>query len=949
MAKKYVYYFGDGKAEGTGNMKELLGGKGAGLAEMTNLKVSVPPGFTISTEACVEYYKRGKAYPPGMMDEALHALKRIERSMKAGFGDPDNPLLVSVRSGARASMPGMMDTVLNVGLTTKTVHGLALKTKNERFAQDSYRRFIGMFGSIVMGVNREHFEDILKHKKRDLGVTQDTHLDAKALKELVVSFKELVKEETKRDFPDDPLEQLRMAINAVFSSWYGARAVTYRRLYNIPETWGTAVNVVAMVFGNMGETSGTGVAFARDPATGQRQFFGECLTNAQGEDVVAGIRTPLPVKELEKFMPEAYKDLEATYKKLERHYRDMLDLEFTIQEGKLYMLQTRVGKRTGVAAVRIAVDMVKEGLITKKEALQRIGPDQLAQYLYPIFDAQEESRCTPLGKGLPAGPGAAAGKLALTADRAVEMKAAGNRVVLVRQETSPDDIHGMNAALGFLTARGGMTSHAAVVARQMGKVCVAGCEAIEVLDSQSVRIGTQVFREGEYLSVNGSTGNVYGGDIPVVESEVIQVLQGKMEASASEKYQLFESVLKWADGVRKLKVRANADVPDQARIARSFGAEGIGLCRTEHMFFAEDRIQIMQKMILARKREEREMYLDQLLPLQKQDFIGLYREMKGFPVTIRLLDPPLHEFLPKREDLMVEIAQLELTSGAPTVLEEKKRLLARVEELHEFNPMLGLRGCRLGITMPEITKMQARAIIEAACELAKEGTKIVPEIMIPLVGMVSEMKAQKDLVREVATDTMKRYGVKLSYLVGTMIELPRAAVTADRIAEEAEFFSFGTNDLTQTTFGFSRDDAAKFIDFYKTANILDSDPFAVLDREGVGSLMRAAIVGGRKTRPTIKLGICGEHGGDPSSVEFCHQLGLDYVSCSPYRVGIARLAAAQAALAEAETEKAKPKKVQPSTKRVAKSKPAKKSATHAPVKKRPAAKRVVRRPKRTKR
>ncbi|MCS6263424.1 MAG: pyruvate, phosphate dikinase [Nitrospira sp.] len=949
MAKKYVYYFGDGKAEGTGNMKELLGGKGAGLAEMTNLKVSVPPGFTISTEACVEYYKRGKAYPPGMMDEALHALKRIERSMKAGFGDPDNPLLVSVRSGARASMPGMMDTVLNVGLTTKTVHGLALKTKNERFAQDSYRRFIGMFGSIVMGVNREHFEDILKHKKRDLGVTQDTHLDAKALKELVVSFKELVKEETKRDFPDDPLEQLRMAINAVFSSWYGARAVTYRRLYNIPETWGTAVNVVAMVFGNMGETSGTGVAFTRDPATGQRQFFGECLTNAQGEDVVAGIRTPLPVKELEKFMPEAYRDLETTYKKLERHYRDMLDLEFTIQEGKLYMLQTRVGKRTGVAAVRIAVDMVKEGLISRKEALQRIGPDQLAQYLYPIFDAKEESRCTPLGKGLPAGPGAAAGKLALTADRAVEMKAAGNRVVLVRQETSPDDIHGMNAALGFLTARGGMTSHAAVVARQMGKVCVAGCEAIEVLDSQSVRIGTQVFREGEYLSVNGSTGNVYGGDIPVVESEVIQVLQGKMEASASEKYQLFESVLKWADGVRKLKVRANADVPDQARIARSFGAEGIGLCRTEHMFFAEDRIQIMQKMILARKREEREMYLDQLLPLQKQDFIGLYREMKGYPVTIRLLDPPLHEFLPKREDLMVEIAQLELTSGAPTVLEEKKRLLARVEELHEFNPMLGLRGCRLGITMPEITKMQARAIIEAACELAKEGTKIVPEIMIPLVGMVSEMKAQKDLVREVATDTMKRYGVKLSYLVGTMIELPRAAVTADRIAEEAEFFSFGTNDLTQTTFGFSRDDAAKFIDFYKTANILDSDPFAVLDREGVGSLMRTAITGGRKTRPTIKLGICGEHGGDPSSVEFCHQLGLDYVSCSPYRVGIARLAAAQAALAQEEAEKAKPKKVQPSSKRMAKSKPVKKAATPAPAKKRPAAKRAVRRSKRTKR
>ena len=949
MAKKYVYYFGDGKAEGTGSMKELLGGKGAGLAEMTNLKISVPPGFTISTEACVEYYKRGKTYPPGMMEEALQALKRVERSMKAGFGDPDNPLLVSVRSGARASMPGMMDTVLNVGLTTKSVHGLALKTKNERFAQDSYRRFIGMFGSIVMGVNREHFEDILKHKKQDLGVTEDTHLDAKALKELVIRYKELVKEETKRDFPDDPLEQLRMAINAVFSSWYGARAVTYRRLYNIPETWGTAVNVVAMVFGNMGETSGTGVAFTRDPATGERNFFGECLTNAQGEDVVAGIRTPLPVRELEKYMPQAYRDLETTYKRLERHYRDMLDLEFTIQEGKLYMLQTRVGKRTGVAAVRIAVDMVREGLISKKEALQRIGPDQLSQYLYPIFDMKEEGRCTPLGKGLPAGPGAAAGKIALTADRAVEMKAAGMRVVLVRQETSPDDIHGMNAALGFLTARGGMTSHAAVVARQMGKVCVAGCEAIEVLDNQTVRIGTQTFREGDYLSVNGSSGNVYGGDIPVVESEVIQVLQGHLDPSASEKYQLFESVLKWADGVRRLKVRANADVPEQARIARGFGAEGIGLCRTEHMFFAEDRIQIMQKMILARQREEREKFLDQLLPLQKQDFIGLYREMKGFPVTIRLLDPPLHEFLPKREELMVEIAQLELTSGAPAVLEEKKRLLARVEELHEFNPMLGLRGCRLGITMPEITRMQARAIIEAACELAKEGTRIVPEIMIPLVGMVSEMKAQKDLVREVATETMKRYNVKISYLVGTMIELPRAAVSAARIAEEAEFFSFGTNDLTQTTFGFSRDDAAKFIDFYKTANILDSDPFAVLDREGVGSLMRTAIGGGRKTRPTIKLGICGEHGGDPSSIEFCHELGLDYVSCSPYRVGIARLAAAQAALAEAEAVQAKPSKPKPHRTKPAKPQFTKKAATHASTRTRSSSKRLTGRRKRTKR
>jgi pyruvate,orthophosphate dikinase len=903
VAKKYVYFFGDGKAEGTSNMKELLGGKGAGLAEMTNLGISVPPGFTISTEACVEYYKQGKKYPQGMWDATLQAHKRVERSMGMGFGDPERPLLVSVRSGARASMPGMMDTVLNVGLTTKTVEGLAAKTRNDRFAQDSYRRFVSMFGSIVMGVQREHFEAILKHKKTEIGVAHETHLDARHLRELVASFKALIKEETKKDFPDEPLEQLRMAINAVFSSWYGARAITYRKLYGIPDSWGTAVNIVAMVFGNMGETSGTGVAFTRSPSSGDKAFFGECLMNAQGEDVVAGIRTPLPVSTLAKNVPEAYKELEHTYQKLERHYRDMLDLEFTIQEGKLYMLQTRVGKRTGIAAVKIAVDMVKEGLISKQEAVLRIGPDQLAQYLYPIFDTKDESKVNPLGKGLPAGPGAAAGKISLTPDRAVDMKAAGHRVVLVRQETSPDDIHGMNAAAGFLTARGGMTSHAAVVARQMGKVCVAGCEAVEVLDGQTVRIGAKTFREGDYLSINGSTGNVYEGDILVVESEIIQVIQGKLDQKKSDKYQRFATILSWADSMRRLRVRANADVPKQANIARGFGAEGIGLCRTEHMFFAEDRIPVMQKMILARTKEERKKCLAQLLPLQKQDFVGLYREMQGYPVTIRLLDPPLHEFLPKREELMVEIAQLELTGRDSTKLEEQRRLLARVEELHEFNPMLGLRGCRLGITMPEITRMQARAIMEAACELAKEGKKIVPEIMIPLVGMVSEMKSQKDLVRDVAQETMKRYNVKLSYLVGTMIELPRAAVTADRIATEAEFFSFGTNDLTQTTFGFSRDDAAKFIDHYKTVNIMESDPFAVLDREGVGSLMKQAIVGGRKTRPGIKLGICGEHGGDPSSVEFCHQLGLDYVSCSPYRVAIARLAAAHAALAEVDVKK----------------------------------------------
>lgn len=909
MAKKYVYYFGDGKAEGTSNMKELLGGKGAGLAEMTNLGISVPPGFTISTEACIEYYKIGKKYPPGMWDATLQALKRVERSMGMGFGNPERPLLVSVRSGARASMPGMMDTVLNVGLTTKTVEGLAVKTRNDRFAQDSYRRFVAMFGSIVMGVPREHFEAILNLKKEEMGVKHETQLDARALRDLVERFKSLVKEETGNVFPDDPNEQLKLAIDAVFSSWNGARAITYRRLNGIPDHWGTAINVVAMVFGNMGDTSGTGVAFTRDPNTGERKFFGECLMNAQGEDVVAGIRTPLPVTELGRTVPPAYKELEHTYKRLEKHYRDMLDLEFTIQEGTLYMLQTRVGKRTGISAVRIAVEMVNEGLITKREAVQRVGPDQLAQYLYPIFDTQSEAGSTPLGKGLPAGPGAAAGKIALTPDRAVEMKATGQRVVLVRDETSPDDIHGMNAASGFVTARGGMTSHAAVVARQMGKVCVAGCEAVEVIDTQSVRIGSKVFREGDYLSVNGSTGNVYDGDIPVMESEIIQVVQGKLDAKKSQKYQLFSTILSWADSVRTMKVRANADVPDQAKIARGFGAEGIGLCRTEHMFFAEDRIPIMQKMILARTKEDREKYLEQLLPLQKQDFIGLYREMEGFPVTIRLLDPPLHEFLPKREELMVEIAQLELTGEDGAKLEEQRRLLARVEELHEFNPMLGLRGCRLGITMPEITRMQARAIIEAACELAKEGKKIVPEIMIPLVGMVAEMKSQKDLIREVAQETMKRYNVKLSYLVGTMIELPRAAVTAERIAEEAEFFSFGTNDLTQTTFGFSRDDAAKFIDHYRTVKIMDADPFATLDREGVGSLMKTAIAGGRTSRPGIKLGICGEHGGDPSSVEFCHQIGLDYVSCSPFRVAIARLAAAQAAIAEADAKPpAAPKK-----------------------------------------
>ena len=894
---KYVYSFGDGRAEGKGSMKDLLGGKGAGLAEMTNLNICVPPGFTITTQACLEYFSAGKQYPDGMWTQTLKGLKRVERWMKAGLGDPQNPLLVSVRSGARASMPGMMDTVLNLGLNSDTVKGLAAKTNNLRFAMDSYRRFITMFGSVVMNVPRETFEAVLNQKKEEVGAVTDTELSSEALGDLVSAYQEVVKRETGQAFPEDPLEQLDMAVKAVFASWFGDRAVAYRKIYGIPDAWGTAVNVVAMVFGNMGETSGTGVVFSRNPSTGERTIFGECLLNAQGEDVVAGLRTPLSVSALKAKLPVAYQSLMATQKILEKHYRDMQDMEFTIQEGKLYMLQTRSGKRTGIAAVRIAVDMVKERLIDKREAVRRVDPEQLAQYLYPIFEQTEEKKSQPIGRGLPAGPGAACGKIALTPEHAVALKARGEKAVLVRKETSPDDIHGMHAAEGFLTATGGMTSHAAVVARQMGKVCVAGCEDVEVFEEEAkVRIGPSVFKEEDYISINGFSGFVYGGMVSVVDSEVIQGLRSTRAAAQSEKVRYFFTILKWADEIRRLRVRANADDPEQARIARGFGAEGIGLCRTEHMFFAEDRAPIMQAMILAANRTERERYLAQLLPLQKQDFIGLYREMKGYPVTIRLLDPPLHEFLPKREQLMVEIARADALNGNSPKIEEKRKILARIEELHEFNPMLGLRGCRLGITMPEITRMQVQAIMEAACELAREGKRIVPEIMIPLVGMVSEMKAQKALIREVADETMKRCGKTLTYLVGTMIELPRAAVTARQIAEEAEFFSFGTNDLTQTTYGFSRDDSSKFTSYYRDNELLAFDPFAVLDREGVGEVMRLAMREGRATRPELKLGICGEHGGEPSSVEFCHHLGLNYVSCSPYRVAIARLAAAQAAL-----------------------------------------------------
>ncbi len=977
--KKYVYFFGGGKAEGSGTMRELLGGKGSGLAEMTNLKISVPPGFTITTEACVEYFHSKKRYPGTMWDQALKGLRQVEQGMKARLGDPEHPLLVSVRSGARASMPGMMDTVLNLGLNTHTVQGLAKKTNNQRFAVDAYRRFITMFASVVMGMSREGFEKALDLLKETEGATHDTDLTEQALGRLVDEYLALVRMETGIDFPQDPFEQLRMSINAVFDSWFGDRAVTYRRLYDIPDEWGTAVNVQSMVFGNMGDTSGTGVAFTRNPANGMPTFFGECLLNAQGEDVVAGIRTPLPVVSLQETLPGAYKDLLKTQRTLEKHYRDMLDLEFTIQEGKLYMLQTRVGKRTGIAAVRIAVDMVRQGLIDRREAVKRVAPEQLSQYLYPIFESTDEAKFQVVGKGLPAGPGAAAGRIALTPDRAVELKAKGERAVLVRHETSPDDIHGMHAAEGFLTAKGGMTSHAAVVARQMGKVCIAGCDEVDVLSDGTVRFGTMILAEGDYISLNGFTGQVYAGDIPVVDSEVIQVIQGRMDPKKSEKYGYFSTILKWADAFRVLRVRSNADVPDQAQIARGFGAEGIGLCRTEHMFFAEDRVAIMQQMILASSREERELYLDQLLPLQRQDFIGLYREMKGFPVTIRLLDPPLHEFLPKREHLLVELAKLEVMNGDPDLIKEKQKILNRVEELHEFNPMLGLRGCRLGITMPEITRMQVQAIFEAACEVAREGKKIVPEIMIPLVGMASEMKAQKELIREVAQRTMGQYGVKLNYLIGTMIELPRAAVTAGHIAEDAEFFSFGTNDLTQTTFGFSRDDAGPYIGFYldrqdrcpvcqrsnvdwkkmvcrmckaiiekKAENILEADPFAILDQEGVGGLIKLAIQGGRKTRPDIKLGICGEHGGEPSSVAFCHELGLNYVSCSPYRVPIARLAAAQAALAVLErkenqrTSSAKMKRKNPTrTAKAKKTVSKKKSVTKSLSTKKTVAKKTV--------
>ena len=884
-ATQYVYFFGGGKADGNGKMKDELGGKGAGLAEMTNAGLPVPPGFTIQTEACREYM-RGQKVSKQVDQQMEEALQRLEKLQGQKLGKGENPLLVSVRSGAKFSMPGMMDTILNLGLNDESVEALARRSKNPRFAYDSYRRLIQMFGNVVLDIPKSAFDEVFDAKKKQKKAKLDTDLDAKALKEVIAEYKKVVKKHTKHDFPQDPHEQLVMARDAVFRSWQNDRAKHYRRINNIDDMLGTAVNVQAMVFGNLGDTSGTGVGFTRNPATGAKEFYGEFLMNAQGEDVVAGIRTPVPILELKKIMPNVYEQLREITTRLEKHYRDMQDFEFTIQDGKLYMLQTRNGKRTGPAAVRVAIQMVEEELISKEEAIFRVDPNQVYEFLLPRLD-EKHAKVEVLATGLPASPGAAVGQIVFTADEAVE-KAGHDRktpVILVRAETTPEDIHGMEVAVGILTSRGGMTSHAAVVTRGMGKCCVAGAGDIEVNEkAREMRVKGQVFKEGDWISLDGTTGRVMKGKLNTV-------------AAKPDDPELMK-LMGWAEPFRKLGVRANADIPRDAIQARDFGAEGIGLCRTEHMFFGEDRIKHMRAMILAGNEKDRRAALKKLQPMQRSDFIGVFRAMDGFPVTIRTLDPPLHEFLPRREDLMVEVAVLEATKPRSPKLKELKALLRRVEELHEFNPMLGHRGCRLGITYPEITEMQARAIFEAAVTVAKEGVKVFPEVMIPLTATLKEMANQGAIVRRVAEEVFKEKGTKVDYLVGTMIELPRAALVADEIAKEAEFFSFGTNDLTQTTFGFSRDDINKVLPTYLEEGILKQDPFAALDREGVGQLIRIATELGRKTRPGLKVGICGEHGGEPSSVEFCHQVGLNYVSCSPFRVLTARLAAAQAAASD---------------------------------------------------
>ena len=899
---KYVYSFGGGKADGNGKMKDVLGGKGAGLAEMTNAGLPVPPGFTIQTEACREYMRGGLSPDVDkQMDEALAKLETLQ-GQKLGTGE--NPLLVSVRSGAKFSMPGMMDTILNLGLNDQSVQALAKRSNNPRFAADSYRRLIQMFGNVVLDIEKAAFEEVFDAKKKQKKAKLDTDLDAKALQEVIAEYKKVVKKHAKRDFPQDPREQLVLARDAVFRSWQNDRAKHYRRMNNIDDMLGTAVNVQAMVFGNLGDTSGSGVGFTRNPAIGTKEFYGEFLMNAQGEDVVSGVRTPVPILKLHEILPEAYNQLREITTRLEQHYKDVQDFEFTVQDGKLYMLQTRNGKRTGLAAVRIAIQMVDEGLITKEEAIFRVEPNQLYDFLVPRLD-EKGTKVEVLATGLPASPGAAVGQIVFTADAAVEAvhKDEKASVILVRAETTPEDIHGMEVAKGILTSRGGMTSHAAVVTRGMGKCCVAGAGDVDVNEkTREMRVKGQVFKEFDWISLDGTTGRVIKGKLNTIPAN----------ADDAE----LQTFMGWADPFRKMKVRANADIPRDAIQARAFGAEGIGLCRTEHMFFGEEKIGHMRTMILADNEKDRRAALKKLLPLQRADFAGVFKAMDGLPVTIRTLDPPLHEFLPRREDLMVDIALLSRYSakqkkelvtkykdyGIKGVGDLKKALpvlLGRVEQLHEFNPMLGHRGCRLGITYPEITEMQARAIFEAAVDCTKKGIKVLPEVMIPLVATLKEMANQGAIVRRVAEEVFKEKGMKIDYMVGTMIELPRAALVADEIAKEAEFFSFGTNDLTQTTFGFSRDDVNKVLPTYLAEGILKQDPFAALDQEGVGQLVKMATERGRKTRSNLKVGICGEHGGEPSSVEFCYRTGLNYVSCSPFRVLTARLAAAQAAAAEA--------------------------------------------------
>ncbi|MDA1312691.1 MAG: pyruvate, phosphate dikinase [Acidobacteria bacterium] len=885
---KHIYAFGSGNTEGDGTMKDTLGGKGAGLAEMSKAGVPVPPGFTISTQVCNLFFENGNKVPAAIQAEMEQQLQKLEQTMAQKLGDSQDPLLVSVRSGAKFSMPGMMDTILNLGLNDKTTKALAKKSGNPRFAYDCYRRFIQMFGAVVLEIERDQFEDQLTALKKKRKAKLDTDLTADDLIQLADQFKALVKKKTKSDFPQNPRKQLDMARDAVFRSWHNPRANHYRRMNEISVDLGTGVNVQTMVFGNLGETSATGVGFTRNPATGEKVFYGEFLTNAQGEDVVAGIRTPRPISELKDLMPDAYHELERITTNLENHYRDVQDFEFTIQDHKLYMLQTRNGKRTGPAAVRIAVEMAEEKLISKEEAVLRVDPAQLDQLLHPVLEKKSAASLSRLAVGLPASPGAAVGRIVFTADEAVKQAAKGP-VLLVRAETTPDDIHGMEVAKGILTSRGGMTSHAAVVARGMGTPCVAGAGDLNV-DTKAKRLkaGKKILKEGDWLSLDGTTGDVFAGQAQTIDPD----------PSSGH----FAKFMEWVDTFRTIGVRANAEVPRDAKKARKFGAEGIGLCRTEHMFFEGARIEHMRAMILADNEKDRRKALKKLLPMQRKDFRDLFTVMDGYPVIIRTLDPPLHEFLPKREDLMVEIATLK-ASKKHHGLKAKEKLLERVEELHEFNPMLGHRGCRLGITFPEITEMQAQAIFEAAVQCAKKGIKVIPEVMIPLVGDVRELRDQKRIVVEAAEKVFANAGMKVDYMVGTMIEVPRGALTADKVAEEAEFFSFGTNDLTQTTFGFSRDDSGSFIQEYQKRHIFEQDPFAVLDREGVGALIKIAIEKGRKTRPNLEIGICGEHGGDPKSVEFCVHAGLNYVSASPFRVPIAKLAAAQAALSKGKEER----------------------------------------------